>query len=124
VCQSYGKETNAHKFAGQRMLAVSLYFKRSMVRQHGWNSAITARRQGGVSISGSVVAILDSRHPVSSGRFGQSTDELLYPDNMEVAVEISLAWIQAEIHIFQVYFRIAAICDLPLTLTLTLTLKT
>jgi len=36
-----------------------------------------------------VLAIFDSRLPASD-RFGQSTDELLDPDNMEVAVDISL----------------------------------
>jgi len=30
VCQSYGKETNAPKFADPSMVAVSPYFKRSM----------------------------------------------------------------------------------------------
>jgi len=71
------------------------------VRQHDWNSVITVRCQSAVSISGLVVAILDSRLPVSFGRFGQSSDELLYPDDMGVAVEILLvSCIQARYTLF------------------------
>jgi len=37
-----------------------------------------------------MIAILDCQLPVSSGRFDQSADELLDPDNIGVAAEISL----------------------------------
>jgi len=64
-----------------------------------------------------VVAILDSRLPASV-RFDQSAHELLDPGIMRIAVEISLACIQAEIHVISNLFPVSvAIYDLPITLT-------
>jgi len=58
-----------------------------------------------VSISILVVNILHYRLPVTSGRFGQSSDELL-------------SYIQVEIHVNSNLFQIStANCDLPFTLT-------
>jgi len=70
-------------------------------------------------MNGLVVAILDSRLPVSSNRFGQSADALLDPDNIETTVEILLvSCMQAKAPVISnLFLTSTAICHLTFTLT-------
>ena len=65
-----------------------------------WHGVSILSRSGDISTSGLAAAILNYRHPLTSGSIRNSTIDVLDPENMVIAVGISLLCIlEAEIRL-------------------------